>query len=406
MSINHVNYKNSNTSRALLVPRWAPVIGKVICNKGDAVFPNKPITNFTLRHSQLQVLKEVDTLKRTYGVVDCILCRETAFGKTITSIAMISHFRKKTLVLVNKKILVDQWVSSIEKFSNIKCCKIYGKHVTVPEDAQVIVGTLQTFSKKNIDNCSSENIGILIIDECHTLPTEIFVNVLFKYNAKIRIGLSATPEREDKKEAILFQHLPFLLKDPNETRTKKQTSTVYFVDTKVSLNATEYTSDITNKVVYPQYINLLAENIERNNILLDVLYKHLKNGRKILFLSDRLSQLHYFLKHINRYKTCLISGKSKGEYTEDTDIILATSSIAGTGFDVPFLDTLFFGTPKKNLKQLVGRIYRKKHDTNPIIIDPYSSCISYSKNSMYKRRTFYKSHITNCELEFIQGIEE
>jgi superfamily II DNA or RNA helicase len=70
-------------------------------------------------------------------------------------------------------------------------------------------------------------------------------------------------------------------------------------------------------------------------------------------------------------------------------VLCATYSMASEAFDLPKLNTLVMATPKKDINQVVGRILRKQHDENPMIIDVYD------KNSVferwgYSRFKFYK----------------
>jgi hypothetical protein len=54
-----------------------------------------------------------------------------------------------------------------------------------------------------------------------------------------------------------------------------------------------------------------------------------------------------------------------------------------------------FATSRSNVTQAIGRIYRKKHEITPIIVDIYDD-FSYFKNQYYKRRKVYKELITKC----------
>lgn len=46
--------------------------------------------------------------------------------------------------------------------------------------------------------------GVCIADEVHKLPAETFQNVLKRYQFHVKVGLTATPYREDKKIDNLF----------------------------------------------------------------------------------------------------------------------------------------------------------------------------------------------------------
>ena len=44
----------------------------------------------------------------------------------------------------------------------------------------------------------------LVIDECHRVPTVTFEPVLKTINARYVLGLTATPQRKDRFESIIF----------------------------------------------------------------------------------------------------------------------------------------------------------------------------------------------------------
>ena len=45
----------------------------------------------------------------------------------------------------------------------------------------------------------------------------------------------------------------------------------------------------------------------------------------------------------------------------EKDILLATYSMASEGMDVPKLNTVILASPKSDVEQSVGRVFRQKH---------------------------------------------
>ena len=70
--------------------------------------------------------------------------------------------------------------------------------------------------------------------------------------------------------------------------------------------------------------------------------------------------------------------------------MLSTYAMTSEGFDNPSLNTLLFATPKTNIEQSVGRILRKVHSINPIIVDIIDN-YSLFKIQGYQRIYFYKN---------------
>ena len=68
-----------------------------------------------LRSEQELVKSEaISILNKTGSVLLSMYC---GFGKTITSINLAAHIKMKTLIIVNKLVLITQWEKSIEIFS-------------------------------------------------------------------------------------------------------------------------------------------------------------------------------------------------------------------------------------------------------------------------------------------------
>jgi hypothetical protein len=76
------------------------------------------------------------------------------------------------------------------------------------------------------------------------------------------------------------------------------------------------------------------------------------------------------------------------EATTEKQIILATYAMAAEGFDHKNLSILVMVTPKTDIVQSVGRIFRQKH-ARPLIVDVIDTHDTF-KNQWARRRTYYK----------------
>ena len=156
-------------------------------------------------------------------------------------------------------------------------------------------------------------------------------------------------------------------------------------------------------------ISNIAECEKRNIFMGSLLEKLVKNNRKILILTERLSQVKWFLEVLK--DKFIVNGKEIGvdkyvggmkqtllDISLKAQIIIGTYSMIEEGFDCPDLDTLIMATPKTNIEQSVGRILRKRpedRDNYPLIIDIWD-LFSIYKNRAYTRIRFYKGcHFPN-----------
>ena len=120
-----------------------------------------------------------------------------AWGKTSASLYILSKLHKKTLVIVHKEFLMNQWIERIRQFlPEARIGKIQGPIIDV-ENKDVVLCMLQSLISKDYEQTMFEQFGLTIIDEVHHISSQSFSNSLFKVITKYMIGLSATMERKD-----------------------------------------------------------------------------------------------------------------------------------------------------------------------------------------------------------------
>ena len=122
----------------------------------------------------------------------------TGKGKTVLALYLASKWCQKTLVLVHKDDLVTGWQKDIHIAFNgqLKPGLIKAKSRTVGE--QITIATVQTLSRMSQVELSSylDQFGFVICDEVHHVGATMF-NIIGKFNARLKLGLSATPKRSD-----------------------------------------------------------------------------------------------------------------------------------------------------------------------------------------------------------------
>ena len=130
-------------------------------------------------------------------------------------------------------------------------------------------------------------------------------------------------------------------------------------------------------------------------MIFELIQKHNSEGRTILILSDRREHLNQLYRLLSDYSRGFYVGGMKPNELRDSqtkDILLATYSMASEGMDIPSLDTVILSSPKSDVEQSVGRIFRKKvcdRTFHPLIID-IQDCFSMFEKQCQKRITFYR----------------
>lgn len=338
----------------------------------------------------IAVQKSIDTLCDVGGG---ILSLPTGYGKTTCALAILSQLSVKTIIIVHKEFLMNQWIERIKQFLPDATIGIIRQN-KCETNKDVTIAMLQTLCIKEFDKGLFKNYGLTIIDEAHHICSRVFSKALFKINTKYILGLSATPDRKDG----LTQVLKWFLGDLILNIKRKNQSQVNIE--KVDFNCDAYNSpvplNITGKVNLPGIISTLVTLEDRNSLIIKLIIDNLLINRKIILLSERRIHCEFFLKNVptlpNKSYGLYIGGMKQDtlKQNEKCDLILATYSLAHEGLDIPSLDTLILATPKGDVVQSCGRILRetvgKKH--NPLIFDIVDSW-GPLQNQFKKRKSFY-----------------
>ena len=345
---------------------------KIIDNRVFEKIETKRIL-FTLRAEQEDAIKEI--LK--YDSSICVA--PPGFGKTLIGAKIFEQRAVKTLIIVNKNMLLDQWISRFVDYFGYKKSDIgfLGKSQN-RLNGNIDIATMQSLN--NIPELV-ENYTQVIVDECHHIPALTFEQIVKNFKGKYILGLSATPNRKDELDPILYQQLGNISYEYKKPKTHTN---------RLLVIKTEFTSSADN---YATIINELVSNEDRNRQIVKTIKENI--DRKILLLSDRIEHLNLLeniLKEENIDFVSVHGSQNKKEQVENmqkvktSSLILATSSFFGEGIDFPHLNTIIFATPISfygRLIQYLGRIGRGNQECLAIdFLDSKNAML----NSTYKKR--------------------
>ena len=360
--------------------------------------------NGTLRPNQVEIIdKIVPHLKEHDGGVLCLPC---AAGKTVLSLKLISLFKVKTLVIVHKTFLLNQWKERAEQFTNAKIGIIQQNKIDV-DGKDIVIGMLQSIAKEKYDSDIFRDFGMVIFDEAHHAPSKYFSKALPLIASKITIGLSATPKRSDKLEKVLYWYFGDIMYQtkPEENNRVMVNIINYDIEHEKFKEFKLKTGDINR----PRTINKLTMIGRRNKFIIDTLEEALHEpGRKVLILSDRIEHLKTLNKRlINREITTTgfyIGGmKQKAlKIAETAQVIFASYGMASEALDIPDLNTLFMVTSRREVEQAVGRVIRKiDPNVRPMIYDFTDQLPTFVRQGLHRRRLYKK---LGFEVKIIQVI--
>ncbi len=320
-----------------------------------------------------------------------------AFGKTVLSLYIISVLKKKTLIIVHKEFLMNQWIERIEQFiPNMRIGKIQGQIIDI-ENKDIVIGMLQSLSMKDYPCELFDSFGFTIIDEVHHISSEVFSYALFKIVTPVMLGLSATMNRKDGTTEVFKMFLgDIIFKGKREEEHNVIVKAYDYCVNDDEFN--ELKTDYRGNIQYSTMISKLCTYNRRSEFILQIIDSTFKenNNQQMMVLAHNKNILKYLFDAIS-YRG--IANGSVGYYiggmkevdlkmTESKKVVIATYSMAAEALDIKSLTTLLMATPKTDIEQAVGRILREKH-TNPVVIDIIDQHLPF-RNQWRKRKTFYK----------------
>ena len=318
-------------------------------------------------------------------------------GKTVTALKIFSIIRLKTIVVVHKEFLVNQWTERIREFlPGTRIGKIQGTIIDI-ENKDIVICMLQSLSMKSYDIKIFESFGLTIIDEVHHISSQVFSRALFKIVTNFTLGLSATMNRKDGTTDVFKMFLGEIIY--TGVRDVVHHVNIHVYSFKPPLGGEEFNEVITNfrgKIQFSSMISKLCAYNPRSDFIIHILNKMLKENpsQQVMIIAHNRCLLNYFDARIKIMSLEISVGfyvggmkKEDLKISESRQVILATYSMAAEALDIKTLTTLIMATPKTDIEQAVGRILREKHSSPVVvdIVDPHS----LFQNQFKKRKKFY-----------------
>ena len=314
----------------------------------------------TLRAEQKIVRDEAFAILNR--VNSLLLSVHVGFGKSILATYFAYKIRMKTLILVNRIILMEQWKKVLNDFLEAPKIQVLKSSDIVDWDCDFFIMNAINMPKFGY----MPEIGLLIIDEVHLIMSKV-LSTCFQYiTPTYLIGLSATSYRLDGFH-ILF-NLYFGGEENSIDRKLQREHIVHVVDTGFSPRIVRLPRN-NNKVDWNDILNQQALNEDRNRIIVKIIENF--PDLNFMILCKRVDQIKLIQKLLEE-KSILaeyIYGEHNPDKTLQSRILIGTIQKLGTGFDAPWLNALIIAADlEAYFIQYLGRVFRKK-EIVPIVFD-------------------------------------
>lgn len=349
------------------------------------------------------------------GHEEGVLVAPPGAGKTVMACAAIARRSTPTLILVHRRQLLDQWGDRLQKFLGLSKNEIHVLGKARYPDAPVALGMFPTLARSEFPEALLAKYGHVIIDECHHVPAASFEATMKRCAARYILGLTATPNRKDGLQKILFLQCGPIRHRIDLDHSDEQSRTVLVREFSLRLppgkeplqihqiwehliqsekRNRSIASDVASALEEQRFCALLSDRKEHLNTLESLLREKFPAERIYRIDGSTSQKLRSTLFDNLRSKT------TKGE----PFALLATASLLGEGFDMPELDTLFLTMPisfKGRLIQYAGRLHRFSEKKKSVRIYDYVEPDHPLTAQMYRKRT-----AAYCEMGYsIQMIE-
>tara|TARA_Y100000593_G_scaffold52590_2_gene98711 strand:+ start:327 stop:1754 length:1428 start_codon:yes stop_codon:yes gene_type:complete len=305
-------------------------------------------------------------------------------GKTMMGIGSLIRYETRTVILVHTNDLAQQWKQRIEAQVRTESGEV--PNVTMwggskkDDSGQIVIAMFQSLSKMRFDDMLEfgKQFGVCVVDEAHHVPATTFSVVMMGMPARVRLALTATPDRPDGLSDILYWHFGTTLK---RITTPELIEKGNVLSPTVKFHPTLWKPE--GQKEWMKMINDMCASKDRNEQILAIVEKMVSDGRQILVLSDRVQHCIDLAEETSNRgisAATLVGKMTKKQRAEvlrladDREIsALFATTVADEGLDLPGLDTLMLTTPTKSMgriQQRIGRIMRRADNKKqPLVID-------------------------------------
>jgi superfamily II DNA or RNA helicase len=312
---------------------------------------------------------------------------------------VVARLGRTTAVLVHKEFLMNQWAERVMECYDIDESEIgfVQQGVCDYEGKKIVMIMVQSLLAREYPEELFKYFGMTVVDEAHRFGAVEFRKAITMFPGRYRLGITATPRRADGLERVFFWHIGNIAAVGAKRRLKPR---IEMVRTNVKPSDLEFRrmKDFRGELTMNKVLDWLVTSEERNRLIVQLLLKAARSGRKVLLLSGRREHLNV-LRHMTKsemaksgkqFSTGLYVGGMTDEQrsvSAEKQIIFGTYNMAAEGLDIPELDTLFLATPKGDIEQSVGRILRTADGKKePVVVDfvdhSIGLCIGLSKKRL------------------------
>lgn len=351
-----------------------------------------------LRHYQERAVQ------RMIAAEQGIYISQTGSGKSWTAAAVMTSLQQRSIVLVDKVHIASQW---IKRLAEVGIEASYVGDGVWQDNCDVVIALRQSLwsHRERLDEANWwDGFGVVFVDESHGITSTTLRQVLARFKARYRFGMSATPDRWEwlimVARSLFGEVLCRTTDDELEEAGVLVRPRVLAIKTDLEY---KWNRKAQSTKEWHRLANAIVTDAGRNQIIGRVLRAAL--GRCVMVQTDRLAHADEIVAQAYAAgwahgDVLMLVGKVGREErmriydraSQGNCVVVTT--IGKEALDIPRLDTYVIAWPSKsdtNVIQMVGRIKRvHEQKKSPIVVDLYDRvgpCIQHfsSRRGTYER---------------------
>ncbi|KAF7461154.1 general transcription and DNA repair factor IIH helicase subunit XPB isoform X2 [Marmota monax] len=303
-------------------------------------------------------------------------------GKSLVGVTAACTVRKRCLVLGNSAVSVEQWKAQFKMWSTIddsQICRFTSDAKDKPIGCSIAISTYSMLGHTTKRSWEAERVmewlktqewGLMILDEVHTIPAKMFRRVLTIVQAHCKLGLTATLVREDDKIVDLNFLIGPKLYEANwmELQNSGYIAKVQCAEVWCPMSPEFYREYVAIKT--KKRILLYTMNPNKFRACQFLIKFHERRNDKIIVFADNVFALKEYAIRLN--KPYIYGPTSQGErmqilqnFKHNPKInTIFISKVGDTSFDLPEANVLIqissHGGSRRQEAQRLGRVLRAK----------------------------------------------